>query len=846
MNWKSILTLMAMSPTLLLAQTSVTDLSNSSDSASTSKSNLYEKMEVTGSHIKRVDMEGAQSVQTLDRDYLDKTGYNSVGDVMRDLTASSFGGARESSGSSVADTSTVSLRGLGADRTLVLLNGKRMAKDGIGAATDLNLIPMSAVERVEILKTGGSATYGSDAVGGVVNIILKKNYVGSEINLRQEVTELDGGNRQTISGVFGKAGQKGQIVTSFQYRKNEKIFDRDREFTKEGSSINSPVPSIYANGGFNTLSGCENVDSETGACRYNYASESTGLPEIEQFNALSTATYNLNSLTELHFQASGTRKETIWNYAPGVVALQNFTAPKDITLSDGTVIPAGTVLPYVGWRSEALGNRDTEVLTTSYAANAGLTRYIGESWEADLTIGTERIKRQEDSINGYSFRAPLVELINNGTCDIFTPGADLTACNGAGVKATPYQITKSRLDTFELKANGELMDLPAGPLGVAIGTQLSYETYNVEADAASVNGEVVGGGAQSPGSGTRHVTAAFGELAIPVTDKIDTQLSGRYDKYSDFGDTFNPQANVRFKPVSSVLLRASAGTGFKAPNMQDLYAAESEGYPTFIDHKGCADGVPGACKPSQHLTNSGGNRSLKEETSESWNVGAVIEPNKVFSISADYYSIKLSNTVGTDLEAITQAELRGVDVSQYGIEVERDSSGRLVKMQAPTLNLAETQVNGIDVNVRFAPKLGNLGDVVISNNTSYLTKYEQTKFPGLDPVSVLSEDSGAPKWKNNLDLDYGFNDYARLGTTFRTVGSNFKSDPKAGKIEMFTQIDMRFSYMIRSLNTKATAGIVNLFNKFPELDKSSQSSQLNSALYDPIGRRVFAGFTSSF
>ncbi len=842
MNWKKIVTLFAMSPIMLLAQTSVTELENQTDS----QSKLYEKMEVTGSYIKRVDMEGAQAVQTLDRDYLDKTGYNSVGDVMRDLTASSFGGAREDSGSSVADTATVSLRGLGADRTLVLLNGRRMAKDGIGAATDLNLIPMSAVERIDVLKNGGSATYGSDAVGGVVNIILKKNYVGAEINLRQEMTELKGGNRQTISGVFGSAGRKGQIVTSFQYRNNEKIFDRDREFTKEGSSINSPVPSIYANGGFNTLSGCKNVDSEMGACRYNYASESTGLPKIEQINALTSAQYNLNSLTEIHVQASGARKETLWNYAPGVVALSNFAAPKDITLSDGTVITAGTIMPYVGWRSEALGNRDTKVLTTSYAVNAGVKRYIGESWEADLTVGTERIKRREDSLNGYSYREPLVELINNGTCDIFTPGADLTACSAPGVKATPFQITKSRLDTVELKTTGEAFDLPAGPLGVAIGSQVSYETYNVEADEASVNGEVVGGGAQSPGSGTRHVTAVFGELAIPITEKIETQLSGRYDKYSDFGDTFNPQVNVRYKPISSVLLRGSAGTGFKAPNMQDLYASKSEGYPTFIDQYGCAQGVAGACKPSQWLTSSSGNKGLKEETSKSWNVGAVIEPNKTFSISADYYSINLSNTVGTDLQAITQAELKGIDVSQYGIEVERDSTGRLIRMNAPTLNLAETQVNGIDLNIRYAPKFGSFGDLIISNNTSYLTKYEETKFPGLSPVSVLSADSGAPKWRNNLDFDYGFNDYIRFGTTFRTIGSNNKTDPKAGKIKSFTQIDLRFSYMISSWNTKATAGVVNLFNKFPEMDKSSSSSQLNSSLYDPIGRRVFAGLTSTF
>ena len=167
-------------------------------------------------------------------------------------------------------------------------------------------------------------------------------------------------------------------------------------------------------------------------------------------------------------------------------------------------------------------------------------------------------------------------------------------------------------------------------------------------------------------------------------------------------------------------------------------------------------------------------------------------------------------------------------------------------MHAPTLNLAETQVNGIDFNMRYAPKFGAFGNMIISNNTSLLTKYEQTKFPGLAPVNVLTEDSGAPKWRNNLDLDYGFNDYTRVAATFRTIGSNFKSDPKAGKIESFTQIDLRLSHYFKSWNTKATAGVVNLLNDLPDLDESSSSSQLNTSLYDPIGRRVYAGLKSSF
>jgi iron complex outermembrane receptor protein len=834
---------------MLLAQTSTTDLSDFQDSTTEteqSSNSQFEKIEVTGSYIKRVDLEGAQPVQTLDREYLDKTGYNSVGDVMRDLTASSFGGARESSGSSTADTATVSLRGLGASRTLVLLNGRRMAKDGIGAATDLNLIPMSAIERIDVLKSGGSATYGSDAVGGVVNVITKKNYIGAELTMRQEVTELEGGNRTTISGVYGTAGAKGSIMGSFQYRNNEQIFDRDRDFSNEGRSINSPIPTIISGGTRNAVAGCTNVDPVTGACIYNFADFSTGLPKIEQFNALTSGTYNINSMTEFHAQASATRKETTWNYAPGVVALRNFTLPTNVTLANGSTLNAGTVVPYVGWRSEALGTRDTEVLTNSLAVNAGIKRYIGDTWEADLTVGTERIKREENSVNGYAFEAPLVDLINSGQCDIFTPGADLSNCNAPGIMASPFQITESRIDTIELRTNGELFDLPAGPVGAAIGSQMMYETFDVQADAASVAGEITGGGAQAPGSGTRRVTAIFGELAIPITDTMETQISGRYDNYNDFGDTFNPQVNFRYKPISSVLFRASAGTGFKAPNMQDLYAATSLGYPTFIDQNACQQGIAGACTPQQWETESGGNRALTEENSTSWNIGVVAEPSKRFSASADYFSIKLENTVGTDLEAITLAEANGVDVGQFGVTTERDGSGNLLRITAPTLNLATTEVQGIDLNLRYASIPGDWGDLVLTNNTSFMTKYDVVKFPGLAPESVIDVDPGAPQWRNNLGFDYGFNEKLRTAATFRTIGSNYKENPTAGKIGMFTQIDLRFTYNLTSLKGQLSAGVVNILNDFPELDETSQSSQLNSSLYDPIGRRVFLGYRQTF
>jgi len=188
-----------------------------------------ERVQVTGSHIKRLDVEGASPLQTITRKDMEKTGYNSVSDVLRDTTANSFGSTREASGSNAAGVAHVNLRGLGSSNTLVLLNGQRLPSDAVTGAVDLNLIPMAAVERIEVLKDGASATYGSDALGGVVNIITRKDFTGSEISLAQTTPEASGGKRQEISLVNGINKGRFNMVNVVQYRDNDLIYSRDRE-----------------------------------------------------------------------------------------------------------------------------------------------------------------------------------------------------------------------------------------------------------------------------------------------------------------------------------------------------------------------------------------------------------------------------------------------------------------------------------------------------------------------------------------------------------------------------------------------------------------------------------------
>lgn len=266
--------------------------------ASTSKKPI-ERIEVTGSHIRRIDTEGAAPVQTITRKDIDKTGYNSVADVLRDTTVSSFGGTREASGSTAAGNAHVDLRGLGASNTLVLLNGQRLPSDAVTGAVDLNLIPMAAVERIEILKDGASAIYGSDALGGVVNIITRKDFVGSEVSLNQSTPELAGGRRRDISLVNGINRGRFNMVNVVQYRDNEKIFSRDRSWSSNGVS-NLGSPGSYRNAGekWQADPNCppDRIRHTPSGdfCTFKYSDYSTELPALQQVGLLSESNVELN------------------------------------------------------------------------------------------------------------------------------------------------------------------------------------------------------------------------------------------------------------------------------------------------------------------------------------------------------------------------------------------------------------------------------------------------------------------------------------------------------------------------------------------------------------------------
>jgi iron complex outermembrane receptor protein len=815
-----------------------------------SSSDQGEKIEVTGSHIKRIDSEGPSPVTTITKKDIERTGYNSVADVLRQDTGSSFGAAREQSGSNAAGNAEVNLRGLGSTNTLVLLNGQRMPTDAVTGAVDLNMIPLAAVERIEILKDGASAIYGSDALGGVVNIITRKDFNGNELDVRQSLPQHKGGARTDIGLVNGISGEKFNAVTTFAFRNNWGVNSRDRDWT---STVFSPTgaPGSYRDAGTTTWHADPNcpanliIHTPSGdRCQFNTADYSTELPDLRQFSLMTDASYEMSSNLKLFGRIGLVDRHVNWSYAP---------APDTVTVN-GAVVPAlpghvGGTDVNLAYRFMELGNRTSAVDTYGGNILLGSTLQLGKGWALDTTATHNRIYTEDKGISGYAIESTVIDDINNGTYKPFNSTNHGTLENARYV---PKETTTSYINQAEAKVSGEIAQLPNGPAAMAAGVQVLYQNYKDVFDDQSVAGNVLGN-AGSSGGGDRTSESVYTEFGIPTFKDLEFQLAGRYDHYSDFGNTFNPKIAAIYHVTKDFLLRSSFGTGFKAPLLQDLHAASSDGYETFIDHDACKTAIAGGaaansydCLPHQYHVQSGGNTGLKQETSVSWTLGTVYQVTKTLSFGADWFLTKTKNVVGIDYDDLTLAEANGVDPTKYGVNTHRDSSGHLDDsnpINAPLQNLSSQQIAGLDLNAGYS-----VGRFHVESNHSLLFYYREEGFPGSGQRDKLGQKFGDltsyPKWRNTSVLSYQIKDHHSLSLTSTTIAGTQKAVPSEGNLSSYTQFDLQYAWAITK-TTEFTAGILNLLGTTPPLDDSA-NKQLNTNLYDQIGRQFLASYRVRF
>ena len=614
-----------------------------------------ERVEITGSSIKRVDAETALPVTVLTRADIERTGATTAQDLVN-LIPSNFGGSVVANNvGATGIASTAALRGLPAKYTLVLLNGRRIANYAFGnSPVDLNSIPLSAVERVEVLRDGASAIYGADAVAGVINFILRRDFQGLEATVYDTKTQHGGGDTKQVNltGGFGDLNKQGfNILVSATHETDDVLHATQRPYAASavvpslGINKASPrdgIPNLnFTDTKGNTYTGV-NPQRYTGCndpafalvvltatqCGTDYVKYIDLIPSQKHDNIIARGTVQLNTDNEIYSEFVHVQDSTVASYSPAPYTVPmvypttgrfypiSITLPKGMTLPAGYIMPNGTVLtaptvltadtpvtptgPITGtWRTVAGGGRTdlTTMKTDRFLIGAKGTL---AGWDYDTAFTASKNDGVISFGPGQFSYAKLTPLVAAGSINVFGPqdAASQTALNSA-LLTGQEQTATSKSTEFDVHVSREVFNLPAGPVAFAAGASYRKETLDQVSLPVLASGDQVGGNGPVPSvSGDRQVYGVFSEVNIPVTKQLELDLAARYDDYKNgFGTSFNnlsPKAALQFRPTKELLARASAGTGYRAPTLYENLRPMTTGNNTsanWSDPIRCPNGV---------------------------------------------------------------------------------------------------------------------------------------------------------------------------------------------------------------------------------------------------------------
>jgi iron complex outermembrane receptor protein len=660
---------------------------NAQDTGGKEKGQALDTIVVTGSNIRRVDIETANPVVTIDHAAIQQSGKLTLGDLVQDLPAITgpVTNPRVNNGGGTG-ASSISLRGLGSARTLVLVNGHRINN------ADVNSIPSNAVERIEVLTDGASSVYGSDAVGGVVNFILRSNYQGAEFSTDYGISDRDDGQRQGYHFVFGQTTDKGSIMAGVDYNKFDSVLASSRAFSKTAiyyyygsahpaGSSRTPVGQVQLPANLKSQFGCSSVSKISvtspgtsladyrcyNAGRDSFNFQAVGNVELtpqERTNAFVLGNYKLTDNIETYLEVYHNKTQSASAIAPQPI--DTLGSPLVVS-KDSFYNPFGVDFSNAGnrykTRSVGNGNRINNYSSVSDQIVAGFKGTIGDTswqWNAYFNYGHfDRLSHTSGYINlakigpgiGPSFKDA------NGNIVCGTPGNVIAGCtpfnffnvtdpgtvaafNAASGNTFTKIVAWQKSEVFEV--NGSVWDLPAGTVQLAAGVSHRKDFSQTIPDAIEVpnpNNDFIcdiGTGCVSPLSGSFNTKEIYAELLIPIlkdmpfASALNLTVGDRYSRYSNFGGTNNTKFAVEYRPIEDLLLRGTASKVFRAPTVSNLFAGSGSDAPQAVDPCFGLNNIAtpnAACAPGVNITRPIGTTSqLNGITSGSVAAGVDLQP----------------------------------------------------------------------------------------------------------------------------------------------------------------------------------------------------------------------------
>lgn len=845
---------------------------------------VIEETVVTGSRIKRTNFQTGAQLYSLDRTQIDAVGVLTIADVLRSSPLNLYGSFNERSGSSSQSNANLNLRGLGSDRTLVMFNGRRMTGSPAQGASsvNINMLPMSAVERIDILADGGSAVYGSDAVAGVVNLQMREDFEGLEFQVTGGSRKEDSGTEEGLSLIAGTRGDKTSITFVAEYSKRSPIFDADRDYTApwirdngdgrtdayidtdgisyygktiELSDSNTEYYDIQAANGCPTDGGFYGVmgalafgESDGTLCTFGYAGISANKAGLDKLSTYASLSHEINDSIEFFATALVSRVESFGRYAPPAAPWPNMPAdyrdvPYDIDalIADGTITSDYELKGYYRWTN--IGPRDGEVTDSLFDFVAGVRGDITDS--VSYEVYSQRSKYDSKDLGKYYLSYPGLDYVLNEGLDPFSP-------EGAGaMSALPIQDNLTSMQKTYGQVQFDIGDLFGSGEAIAlIGGELIALNYVNEYDRASEN-EFVGGSAGNSSEGDRDVTAVFAEIFLPVHENVEVNGAIRYDDYSDFGSNVSPSLSATYEVAPTIDLRARWSQGFRAPGLDQLYGPETFSAATATDYKTCSDQGTTVedCPERQFDTFYSTNSGLDAEDSQTFSIGGNWRISDYLALDVGYWQVEIDNVIQqSSTQDVFYAETAGIALdSSSGTYVDR--TGALPVIYSSYVNEGALNATGVDLKVDSLFETDSFGVFSGEIFWSHSLKYEQaafykgptqeTKGFSLQPEDRLQAVLGWDFRQHNVTLvvDYigphseaDFVDVKDNGTAVL--------DTSDKDLDSWTTMNLSYSYDAKRYGL-LKVGARNLTNEEPVFDKSGKFAMDHFSLYDNTGRVIY-------
>jgi outer membrane receptor protein involved in Fe transport len=846
---------------------------------------LLEEVVVLGYHIRRTDTLGPAPVTVIDREALQATGFNTLAEVARALPSNvqglTDGGSRTLP---TSGTAQFDLRGLGVDATLVLINGRRVAPHGQGQFNDyfvdLNSIPVAAIERIEVLTDGASALYGSDAMAGVVNIVLRDTHSGIEFEARYQGAANGSHDEWSLFATGGWAGEAVSAVTTVSLFEADPFFASehpdlsDFDFTERGgpndrSLFSSPPTLLFFDAasplGFRVVpdEGCGQDASTSESvvipglwveCVFNPAPYTTEIAESRRIGANLFVDWAISEQSSAFLAFFANRNESSAATGPTLVNATPLDTPFGLPLvpAQHPDNPLGVPL-LLGYRSLPSGARINETETDLLRLVAGIAGRR-ESWNWEVSGAWSRSdvsNHRRNYVQSSAFQEALLGLGGPGRTQFFNPFGLSPQNDPAVVEQFTVNVmdgARTEESALDLQLTGAPMRFAAGPLGLAIGAQYRHQTLSQSLDPLEAAGDVIGALPRFAIDADRDIWAVYAELSLQPFDNLEVQLAARHEDYSDFGGTTNPKVSLGWTPTDALLLRASWGTSFRAPSFQELREPRVEFTELVVDTPRCErTGAIEDCAELPYAASLEGNAGLDPEEGESWNAGLVWQPSSLpgLLLSADLWEVTIDQRV---LRPEPQFFVDNLpDQPEFVIradptpdEAAAGIPGRLEFVRTTYLNAEKTTASGLDFKLvlqgreawRFELSHTYLADyeLQIATTTERLAGAWLTVFPNYDAPLPRNRSVASGSWEVGRHLLGG---HIRYVHGFRSPENRYEGGVDSGEafhVGSWTTLDLSWELALGE-RSRLRLGCRNCLDEDPPV----LNTYLRSSPYDYRG-----------